>query len=91
MDCEASVWIDNFNKVGLPLALLGLAIYAMASFVKWAFPRVDSYMAQYFTIAERKAKTLEDSAAACTALQRENLDAIKALTEAVKALEEKIK
>lgn len=78
--CDAAFWMDNFNKLGLPLVLLGLVVYSVIAMFKWAGPRIDKWLDEYFTIQSRKATALEESANKCTQLQQENLTMLRELT-----------
>lgn len=84
MGCDASFWLEHFNKLGLPIVLLLTIFYSIWGFFKWAAPRFDKWLVRHFEIEEHKARTLEEASNKCAQLQSENVAALRALTEYLK-------
>ena len=84
MECDASFWLEHFNKLGLPIVLLLTIFYSIWGFFKWAAPRFDKWLVRHFEIEEQKARTLEEASIKCAQLQSENVTALRALTEYLK-------
>ena len=87
MDCNAQMWVDQFEKLGLPLVMLMLFFYAVYLSFRWIAPRADHAMSSYFALANRKAELLEESSSKCLQLQEAHLSAIKELTTLIQQLE----
>lgn len=84
MECDASFWLEHFNKLGLPIVLLLTIFYSIWGFFKWAAPRFDGWLTKHFEIESHKARTLEESSQKCAQTQAENVLAIRALTDFLK-------
>ena len=90
MECISDVWVNQFNQVGLPVALLAMMFYAIYRFARWIAPRIDTWVSNYIEIQDKKAKILEESSNKCVDMQTLNLEAVKELTVTLKLLERKI-
>ena len=85
--CSASEWMQQFERLGLPIALLLIVFYFIYISVRWTAPRIDKWLTEHFKVAEMKALALEESSARCIQLQEAHLVAIQRLVTLVEHLD----
>lgn len=61
MECLSDVWIDHFNKLGLPVALLVMMFYSTYRAIRWLAPKLDTWVNNYLAIQEQRSKLFQES------------------------------
>lgn len=84
---ECTEYVDVLNKVGLPLTLLGIVVYAIFKIVGWFAPRIDKYVTEYMEVAKRKADILEQSSIDCAKHQAEMASMLSTINQTLSELE----
>lgn len=81
MECISDVWVNYFNQVGLPVALLVMLFYSVYRAIKWLAPKIDVWVNNYFAIQEQRSKIFQESSEKCLTTQVQILNAIEKLTD----------
>ena len=87
MECISDVWVDQFNQLGLPVALLFLMFYSLYSAIKWLAPKLDLWVNTYLAIQEQKSKTLQEFSEKCLANQAQTLTSLTKLSDQMESLQ----
>lgn len=87
MECISDVWVDQFNQLGLPVALLFLMFYSLYRVVKWLAPKLDLWVNTYLAIQEQKSKTLQEFSEKCLANQTQTLTSLTKLSDQMESLQ----
>lgn len=87
MECISDVWVEYFNQVGLPVALLFLMFYSLYRAVKWLAPKLDLWVNTYLAIQEQKSKTLQEFSEKCLANQTHTLTTLTKLSDQIESLQ----
>lgn len=87
MECISDVWVNNFNQLGLPVALLFLMFYSLYRAVKWLAPKLDLWVNTYLAIQEQKSKTLQEFSEKCMANQTHTLSTLTKLSDQIESLQ----
>ena len=85
MDCVD--YAELLNKVGLPIALLAALAYAIFKTFSWVAPRIDKYVSEYLSLAQRKADILEKVTQECAKHQTETIELLRTLNDLAKNLD----
>lgn len=87
MECLSDVWVDQFNQLGLPVALLLLMFYALYKVIKWLAPKLDLWVNTYLAIQEQKSKTLVEFTEKCLANQAQTVTSLTRLSDQMESLQ----
>ena len=87
MECISDVWVNQFNQLGLPVALLFLMFYSLYRTVKWLAPKLDLWVNTYLAIQEQKSKTLQEFSEKCLANQTQTLTSLTKLSDQMESLQ----
>ena len=84
---ECADYAELLNKVGLPISLLAALIYAIFRTFSWVAPRIDKYVSEYLSLANRKADILEKATQECAKHQAETAELLRTLSQLTERLD----